>query len=35
MRPVKLKPGTATDPTALPHLIAATCKDIKVRVEHG
>lgn len=35
MRHVKLRPGTATDASALNNLIAAAFVDIKSRVEHG
>ena len=35
MRHVKLRPGTATDPTALRNLIEAAYSDIKARVEYG
>lgn len=35
MRHVKLKPGIATNATALSHLIEAAYSDIKARVEHG
>lgn len=35
MRHVKLKPGTATNATALRGLIEAAYADIKARVEHG
>jgi hypothetical protein len=35
MRHVKLKPGTATNATALSRLIDAAYWDIKARVEHG
>jgi hypothetical protein len=35
MRHVKLRPGTATNDTALNKLIEAAYSDIKARVEHG
>jgi hypothetical protein len=35
MRHVKLRPGAATNATALTSLIAAAYSDIKERVEHG
>ena len=35
MRHVKLRPGTATNDTALSWLIEAAYEDIKARVEHG
>ena len=35
MRHVKLKPGTATNVSALRRLIDAAYSDIKTRVEHG
>ena len=35
MRHVKLRPGTATNDTALSRLIEAAYSDIKDRVEHG
>ena len=35
MRHVKLKPGTATNASALRNLIEAAYSDIKARVEHG
>jgi len=35
MRHVKLKPGTATNATALRRLIDAAYTDIKERVENG
>jgi hypothetical protein len=35
MRHVKLRPGTATNATALSRLVDAAYRDIKVRVENG
>ncbi len=35
MRHVKLRPGTATNATAISGLIDASYEDIKARVEHG
>jgi hypothetical protein len=35
MRHVKLRPGTATNDTALNKLIEAAYSDIKARIEHG
>ena|SRR5579883_809839 len=35
MRHVKLRPGAATNPAALHHLIEAAYADMKARVEHG
>jgi hypothetical protein len=35
MRPVKLRPGIATNAAALSSLIEAAYADIKARVEHG
>jgi hypothetical protein len=35
MRHIKLRPGEATNETALNKLITAAYEDIKARVEHG
>jgi len=35
MRPVKLRPGTATNASALSELIDSAYSDIKVRIENG